>query len=38
LDTCRYLEEEGFKVTYLPVQKNGIIDMEELKKAITYLF
>jgi cysteine desulfurase len=36
LDTCRHLEvEEGFKVTYLPVQKNGLLDLEVLKKAIT---
>ncbi|CAD5208716.1 unnamed protein product [Bursaphelenchus xylophilus] len=35
LDSCRYLENEGFKVTYLPVKTNGIIDMEELDKAIT---
>jgi cysteine desulfurase len=35
LDTCRNLEEEGFKVTYLPVQKNGIIDLKQLEEAIT---
>lgn len=35
MDTCRHLEEEGFKVTYLPVQSNGIVDLEELEKAIT---
>lgn len=34
LDTCRHLEQEGFKVTYLPVKPNGIIDLEELKNAI----
>ena len=34
LDTCRYLELQGFKVTYLPVQKNGILDVELLKKTI----
>jgi cysteine desulfurase len=35
LDTCRHLEQSGFEVTYLPVQKNGLIDLEELKAAIT---
>ena len=34
LDSCRSLQAEGFEVTYLPVQKNGLIDMEELKAAI----
>ena len=28
LDSCRVMEAEGFKVTYLPVQSNGIIRME----------
>ncbi|PJF19982.1 Cysteine desulfurase, mitochondrial [Paramicrosporidium saccamoebae] len=35
LDSCRQLEEEGFRVTYLPVQKNGIIDLAALEAAIT---
>ncbi|MCA1906856.1 MAG: IscS subfamily cysteine desulfurase [Magnetospirillum sp.] len=35
LDTCRHLEQEGFKVTYLPVQTNGLIDLTELEAAIT---
>ncbi|XP_026463957.1 probable cysteine desulfurase, mitochondrial [Ctenocephalides felis] len=35
LDSCRALEGEGFKVTYLPVKTNGIINMEDLDKAIT---
>ncbi len=35
LQTMRYLEENGFVVTYLSVDQNGIIDLEELKKAIT---
>lgn len=35
LDSCRHLEQEGFKVTYLPVQPNGIICLEMLKNAIT---
>jgi len=34
LDSCRYLENEGFKVTYLSVLKNGVIDLQELKNAI----
>lgn len=35
LDACRHLEEEGFTVTYLPVQPNGLIDLEVLKNAMT---
>lgn len=35
LDTCRHLEQKGFKVTYLPVQKNGLIDLSQLEEAIT---
>lgn len=34
LDSCRALEGEGFKVTYLPVQQNGIIKLEDLEKAL----
>ena len=34
LDSCRHLEDEGFDITYLPVGTNGILDIEELKKAI----
>ena len=34
LDTCRELEREGFEVTYLPVQENGLIDLEVFKAAI----
>ncbi|HCI48666.1 MAG: IscS subfamily cysteine desulfurase [Alphaproteobacteria bacterium RIFCSPLOWO2_01_FULL_45_8] len=35
LDTCRHLEQKGIKVTYLPVQKNGLIDLNQLKEAMT---
>lgn len=36
LESCRYLEaKEGFKITYLNVNKDGLIDLEELKNAIT---
>lgn len=35
IDACRHLEQEGFKITYLPVQSNGLIDLEILKQAIT---
>ncbi|WP_208111958.1 IscS subfamily cysteine desulfurase [Zavarzinia compransoris] len=35
LDTCRHLEQEGFKVTYLPVQENGLIDLDQLRAAVT---
>ena len=35
LDTCRHLEMQGFKVTYLPVLANGIIDLNLLKDTIT---
>jgi len=35
LDTCRQLEREGFEVTYLDPQDNGLIDMDKLKAAIT---
>jgi cysteine desulfurase len=34
LDTCDYLEEIGADITYLSVDKNGLIDFEELKQAI----
>jgi cysteine desulfurase len=35
INSARDLEQEGFSVTFLPVQKNGLIDLEELEKAIT---
>ena len=35
LNTCKFLEKFGFKVTYLAPKSNGIIDVEELEKNIT---
>lgn len=34
LNTCKFLENNGFEVTYLDVKENGIIDTQELKNAI----
>ncbi len=34
LETCAYLEKQGFEVTYLGVDRNGIIRMEELEASI----
>ena len=34
LNTCRELEEEGFEVTYLDVNENGIVSIDELKRNI----
>lgn len=34
LDSCRHLQDEGFEVTYLPVQNNGLIRVEDLEAAI----
>ena len=34
INTCKYLEGEGFEVTYLPVDSDGLISLEDLKKAI----
>ncbi len=35
LDTCKRLEKSGVRVTYLPVQTNGLVDLEQLQAAIT---
>ena len=34
LDTCKKLEKAGYRVTYLPVQANGLIDIEDLRRAM----
>lgn len=34
LHTCQYLEKHGYEVTYLPVEKNGILDPKKVKDAI----
>ncbi|CAE6364645.1 unnamed protein product [Rhizoctonia solani] len=34
LDSCRKLSEEGFEITYLPVQSNGVVDLNVLEAAI----
>lgn len=34
LDVCRFLESKGYEVTYLGVNKDGLIDLEELRSAI----
>ena len=35
LDTCRQLEREGFEVSYLDPEENGLLDLEKLKAAVT---
>ena len=35
LNTCKYLEQNGFEVTYLSVDKNGFVKLEELRNSIT---
>lgn len=35
LSTCKHLAKEGFEITYLEVDKDGLIDLEQLKAAIT---
>ena len=34
LESCRQLEREGFRVTYLPVRRDGLVDLERLAEAI----
>jgi cysteine desulfurase len=35
LETCAFLEKRGFRVTYLPVDKDGLVDPDDVRKAIT---
>lgn len=34
LDSCRHLQDEGFDVTYLPVQNDGLVNLTDLERAI----
>jgi cysteine desulfurase len=34
LDSCKHLQKQGYQVTFLPVQKNGLIDLDDLKRAL----
>ncbi|HEY7495451.1 MAG TPA: IscS subfamily cysteine desulfurase [Candidatus Tectomicrobia bacterium] len=35
LDTCKALEQQGFEVTYVPVDRTGMVDPEDIRRAIT---
>ena len=35
LNTCKYLEKQGFRVTYLPVSKEGLVNPDDVENAIT---
>jgi len=35
LDTCKHLEKDGFRITFLPVDGKGFVDLDDLRKAIT---
>ncbi len=35
IHTCQYLEDNGFRVTYLPVNRDGLVDAEDVLKAVT---
>jgi cysteine desulfurase len=35
LDACRHLEQDGFTITYLPVQQNGLVDLKKLEEAMS---
>src|SRR5881398_1364590 len=36
LDTCKRLEKNGYRVTYLPVKADGLIDLDDLRRAIDH--
>lgn len=35
LETCAYLQKQGFEIIYLPVDENGVVRLEDLEKALT---
>src|SRR3989440_10707685 len=35
IDTCKRLEKDGYRVTYLPVRQDGLINLDELRNAMT---
>lgn len=35
IEVCKYLERKGFKVSYIPVDENGLVDLEKLESEIT---
>jgi cysteine desulfurase len=35
IDTCKRLEKEGYRVTYLPVQKDGLVSVDDVRAAIS---
>jgi cysteine desulfurase len=34
INICKYLQKQGFEVTYVPVDKQGVVDLEKLEKAV----
>jgi cysteine desulfurase len=35
INICKYLQKQGFEITFIPVDEQGIVDLEQLKEAIT---
>src|SRR5262249_51526834 len=35
LDSCKHLEKDGYRVTFLPVDNRGFVDLDDLRKAIS---